>query len=54
MTASIAARSTMGAAMSTASNAIKTGLITLFVPLVVAVWTPRRMVVMYLGIVRAY
>jgi len=30
--------------MSTASNAIKTGLFTLFVPLVVAVWVPQRMI----------
>ena len=29
--------------MSTASNAIKTGLFTLFVPLVVAAWVPQRM-----------
>jgi protein-S-isoprenylcysteine O-methyltransferase Ste14 len=33
----------MIAAMSPASNAIKTTLITLFVPLVVAVWVPQRM-----------
>jgi hypothetical protein len=33
----------MEAAMSTASNAIKTGLFTLFVPLVVGVWIPQRM-----------
>jgi protein-S-isoprenylcysteine O-methyltransferase Ste14 len=31
-----------GSAMSTASNAIKTALFTLFVPLVVAVWIPQR------------
>ena len=30
--------------MSTASNAIKTGLFTLFVPLVVGIWIPQRMV----------
>ena len=30
--------------MSTASNAIKTALFTLFVPLIVAVWVPQRMV----------
>ena len=29
--------------MSTASNAIKTALFTLFVPLIVAVWVPQRM-----------
>jgi protein-S-isoprenylcysteine O-methyltransferase Ste14 len=34
----------MVATMSTASNAIKTGLFTLFVPLVVAMWVPRRMI----------
>jgi len=34
----------MNAAMSTASNAIKTGLFTLLVPLVVGVWIPQRMV----------
>jgi len=34
----------MGAAMSTASNAIKTGLFTLLVPLVVAGWIPQRMI----------
>jgi protein-S-isoprenylcysteine O-methyltransferase Ste14 len=33
----------MCAAMSTASNAIKTGIFTLLVPLVVAVWVPHRM-----------
>src|SRR5271165_1460961 len=44
MTAWIARRSTMNAAMSTASNAIKTGLFTLLVPLVVGVWIPQRMV----------
>lgn len=30
--------------MSTASNAIKTGIFTLFVPLVVGVWIPQRMI----------
>ena len=40
----MAARSTMIAAMSTASNAVKTGLFTLFVPFVVAVWIPQRMI----------
>ena len=34
----------MNAAMSTASNAIKTGLFTLLVPLVVGVWIPQRMI----------
>ena len=34
----------MVASMSTASNAIKTGLFTLFVPLVVALWIPQRMI----------
>jgi protein-S-isoprenylcysteine O-methyltransferase Ste14 len=34
----------MGAAMNTASNAVKTGLFTLFVPLVVALWIPQRMI----------
>ena len=34
----------MWAEMSTTSNAIKTGLFTLFVPLVVAVWVPRRLI----------
>ena len=34
----------MWAAMSIASNTIKTGLFTLFVPLVVAVWVPRRVI----------
>ena len=43
MAASIVGQSTMVAAMSTASNAIKTGVFTLFVPLVVAVWIPHRM-----------
>jgi protein-S-isoprenylcysteine O-methyltransferase Ste14 len=38
----MATRSTMVATMSTASNAIKTGLFTMFVPLVVAVWIPQR------------
>lgn len=33
----------MFAAMSTVSNAIKTGVFTLFVPLVVGVWVPQRM-----------
>jgi hypothetical protein len=32
----------MIATMSTASNAIKTGLFTLFVPLVVGVWIPEN------------
>ena len=36
-------RGTMAAAMSTASNAIKTVMFTVFVPLVVAVWIPQRM-----------
>jgi protein-S-isoprenylcysteine O-methyltransferase Ste14 len=44
MTAAITPRSTMVASMSTASNAIKTGLFTLFVPLVVALWIPQRMI----------
>jgi protein-S-isoprenylcysteine O-methyltransferase Ste14 len=43
MTVAIAARRTMVATMSTAFNAIKTGLFTLFVPLVVGVWIPERM-----------
>jgi len=43
MTAPIAAQSTMLAAMSTAANAMKTAVFTLFVPLIVAVWVPRRM-----------
>lgn len=34
----------MKAAMSTASNAIKTGIFTLFVPLIVGVWVPQRMI----------
>ena len=34
----------MVAAMSTASSAIKTGVFTLLVPLVVAVWVPRRLI----------
>ncbi len=34
----------MVATMSTATNAIKTGLFTLFVPLVVGVWIPQRMI----------
>ena len=34
----------MTAAMKTASNAIKTGIFTLFVPVVVAVWVPQRMI----------
>lgn len=34
----------MVTAMSTAANAIKTGLFTLFVPVVVAVWIPQRIV----------
>jgi hypothetical protein len=33
----------MVATMDTASNAIKTGPFTLFVPLVVGVWVPQRM-----------
>lgn len=37
----------MVATMCTASNAIKTGLFTLFVPLVVAVWIPQRMIATY-------
>ena len=37
-------RGTMSAAMSTTSSAIKTGLFTLFVPLVVAVYVPQRMI----------
>jgi protein-S-isoprenylcysteine O-methyltransferase Ste14 len=44
MTPSMAARSTMLAAVNTASNAIKTGLFTLFVPLVVGVGIPQSMV----------
>jgi protein-S-isoprenylcysteine O-methyltransferase Ste14 len=44
MAAPIAVRSNMETAMSTASSAIKTGLFTLFVPLVVAVWVPQRMI----------
>jgi protein-S-isoprenylcysteine O-methyltransferase Ste14 len=44
MAASIAARSTIVAAMSTTSSAIKTGLFTLFVPAVVAVGVPQSMV----------
>jgi protein-S-isoprenylcysteine O-methyltransferase Ste14 len=38
------ARGTMSAEMSTTSSAIKTGLFTLFVPLVVAVYVPQRMI----------
>jgi len=34
----------MLAAMSTASNAIKTAVFTLFVPLIVGVWIPQRMI----------
>jgi protein-S-isoprenylcysteine O-methyltransferase Ste14 len=34
----------MTAAMKTASNAIKTGIFTLFVPVVVAGWVPQRMI----------
>ena len=34
----------MWAVMSTASNAIKTALFSLFVPLVVGVWIPERMI----------
>jgi protein-S-isoprenylcysteine O-methyltransferase Ste14 len=45
MAASIASRSTMWAAMSMASNAIKTGLFTLFVPAVVGVGIPQAMLV---------
>jgi len=37
-------RGTMSAAMSTTSSAIKTGLFTLFVPLIVAVYLPQRMI----------
>ena len=33
----------MVAAMSTAASAIKTAVFTLFVPLVIAVWIPQRM-----------
>jgi len=44
MAASIVGRSRMWAAMSTASNAIKTGIFTLLVPLVVAGWIPQRMI----------
>src|ERR1017187_4519469 len=44
MAASIAARSTMRAAMSTASNAIKTGIFTLFVPAIVGIGIPQAMV----------
>ena len=36
--------STMSPAMSTTSSAIKTVLFTLFVPFVVAVWVPQRMI----------
>ena len=36
-------RGTMSGAMSTTSSAIKTGLFTLFAPLVVAVYVPQRM-----------
>src|ERR1017187_3289462 len=45
MAASIASRSTMWATMSMASNAIKTGLFTLFVPAIVGVGIPQAMVV---------
>ena len=34
----------MLAAMTTASNAIKTAVFTLFVPLIVGVWVPQRMI----------
>jgi len=44
MTAEMAVRSTMGRTMSTASNAIKTGLFTLFMPAAVAVGIPQIMV----------
>ena len=37
-------RGTMSAAMSATSSAIKTGLFTLFVPLIVAVYLPQRMI----------
>ena len=37
-------RGTMSAAMSTTSSAIKTALFTLFVPLIVAVYVPQRMI----------
>ena len=40
-------RGTMLAAMSTTSSAIKTGLFTLFVPLIVAVYVPQRMITSY-------
>jgi len=43
MAGSIAARSTIVAAMSTASNAIKTGIFTLLVPAIVAVGVPQSM-----------
>src|ERR1035438_1125470 len=45
MTATIASRSSMWAAMSMASDAIKTGLFTLFVPAIVGVGIPQAMVV---------
>src|ERR1019366_10691732 len=44
MASSIAAQSTMWAAMGTASNAIKTGIFTLFVPAIVGVGIPQAMV----------
>ena len=39
-----ALRDTMSAAMSTTSSAIKTGLFTLLVPLIVAVYVPQRII----------
>src|SRR5664279_4239673 len=47
MAGSIGARSTMAAAMSTASNAIKTGIFTLVVPAIVGVGIPQAMVAGY-------
>ena len=44
MTAPIAERSNMWAVISTLSNAVKTALFSLFVPLVVGVWVPERMI----------
>ena len=44
MAASIAARSNMWAAMSTASNAMETGIFTLFVPAIVGIGIPQAMV----------
>jgi len=44
MPLSLAAGSSILTAMSIASSAVKTGLFTLLVPLVVAVWVPQRMI----------